>query len=393
MNLEMSSPRADASAQAKALAPRARGLSCPGWVGHDGPWLGTGGHHAVLGPPSHLAVHCLPTSPPCLLAPWKPLCQGSLCVTLLLSIPLARELGSASQSEKSRREGKAEAASPGQGRKGGRGRRCHHHRDQRDLSCWSWGRPAPGPPTWGTHTAPCSRARLGRDANRHRRCFSDLLGSSAFADTSAMLGWARRSLRLPPAALPALGRCLFLRKVLVEWCLQGNGGLLLFPTHRPSQTQLETVCPGDGQTFPAPAKCPEPGVHPLRAPLPCAGQSPAPAPHCLLHPKLMESVAIRMPQLRLPQIPATLYFPGWAGKSLKNQRSLRLCAARAGQHEGLLHGAVGPPFAAWAGNTPEPGSPSLLPFPGTKDTLLTFPSQTLLSQCNNHTSPNQALAK
>lgn len=48
MNLEMSSPRADASGRAKGLTPRGRGLSCP--AGHR-PWLGTGGHQAVLGPP------------------------------------------------------------------------------------------------------------------------------------------------------------------------------------------------------------------------------------------------------------------------------------------------------------------------------------------------------
>lgn len=98
-----------------------------------------------------------------------------------------------------------------------------------------------------------------------------------------MLGWARSQggLRLPPAALTALGRCLFLHKGLVEQCLGGDGGLLLLPTHRPSQTWLEAVCPGDGQVLPAwstLANRPEPGVRPPRAPLPMRRAEPYPSP-------------------------------------------------------------------------------------------------------------------
>lgn len=55
--------------------------------------------------------------------------------------------------------------------------------------------------------------------------------------------------------------------------------------------------------------------------------------------------------------------------------------------------AVGYPFAVHAGDAPEMRSPSPLPLPGTKDKLLTFPSQTILSQRNNHASPSGALAK
>lgn len=55
-------------------------------------------------------------------------------------------------------------------------------------------------------------------------CFSELLDSSAFSDTSAMLSWvsSQDGLRLPPAAL---GRCLFLHKVpVVEGCFGGGRG-------------------------------------------------------------------------------------------------------------------------------------------------------------------------
>lgn len=81
-----------------------------------------------------------------------------------------------------------------------------------------------GEPLGGAHTAPCSHAWPGSNASRHWMCFSELLDSSAFADTSEMLSWVRSQdgLRLPPAAL---GRCLFLHKVLVaEECFGGDGG-------------------------------------------------------------------------------------------------------------------------------------------------------------------------
>lgn len=49
--------------------------------------------------------------------------------------------------------------------------------------------------------------------------------------------------------------------------------------------------------------------------------------------------------------------------------------------------AVGHPFAVHAGDAPEMRSPSPLPLPGTKDKLLTFPSQTILSQRNKPARP------